>query len=115
MVWLGCPEEVDLQTAVAVIAEPDRQHVIDAIQRAYQFSSGGGYDIAYTIINPVTKQERYVRAKGRVWFQENKEAYRFNGTLQDITTEVLASKRLDESEVRFRNMIEQAPVAIALT
>ncbi|AHM58778.1 pas/pac sensor signal transduction histidine kinase [Flammeovirgaceae bacterium 311] len=115
--WFGLEahEEVDLQKAVNIIAEQDRQRVIDAIQRAYQFSSGGQYDIEYTIINPLTKQQRYIRAKGRAWFNQNKVAYRFNGTLQDVTTRVLARKRLEESEIRFRSLIEQAPVAIALT
>lgn len=112
---LGPNEEVDLQTALNVIVEEDKSRVIEAIQRVYQYSSGGQYDIEYTIVNPVTKQERYVRAKGRAWFNHHKEAYRFNGTLQDITTKVLARKQLEESESRFRRMIEQAPVAIALT
>ncbi|WP_162056292.1 PAS domain-containing protein [Pontibacter pamirensis] len=112
---LGAYEEVDLQTAVAVIAEEDKARVVSAIERAYQYASGGGYDIEYSIINPVTKQERHVRAKGRAWFNADRDAYRFNGTLQDMTTEVLARKRMEESESRFRSMIEQVPVAIGLT
>ena len=112
---LGANEEVDLQTAVNVIAEKDKPWVAAAIQRAYEYSSGGGYNIEYTILNPLTNQERYVRAKGRVWFNEHKEACRFNGTLQDITREVQVRKRMEESESRFRSMIEQVPVAIGLT
>ncbi|MEJ8755534.1 PAS domain-containing protein [Pontibacter sp. H259] len=115
--WFGLEknEEVDIQTAIDVIADKDKKHVQSAIERAYQYTSGGKYEIEYTIINPATKQKRYVRAKGKVWFNENKEAYRFNGTLQDITKMVLARKQLQESESRFRNLIKQVPVAIGLT
>jgi PAS domain S-box-containing protein len=115
--WFGlsADDEVDLQRALDVIAEQDRQRVIAAIQHSYEFASGGGYDIEYTIINPLTEQHRNVRAKGRVWFNEQKEAYRFNGTLQDITAKVTSRKQLKESEARFRNLVEQIPMAIGLT
>lgn len=103
---LGANEEVDLQIAVDVIAEEDKARVIEAIQIAYQYSSGGQYDIEYTIVNPLTKQERYVRAKGRAWFNQHKEVYRFNGTLQDITAKVVARKQLQESESRFRLFVQ---------
>ncbi|WP_162055928.1 PAS domain-containing sensor histidine kinase [Pontibacter pamirensis] len=112
---LGADEEVDLQTAVDVIAEEDKARVLSAIERAYEYASGGGYNIEYTIVNPATKQERYVKAKGRAWFNEDKEAYRFNGTLQDITPAALARRQLEESESRFRSMVEQVPVAIGFT
>jgi PAS domain S-box-containing protein len=36
-------------------------------------------------------------------------------TAVDVTENVFASKKLEESELRFRQMIEQAPVAIGLT
>jgi PAS domain S-box-containing protein len=87
--WFGLrpDEEVDLPLAIAVITEGSRQRVSDAIQRTLQYSSGGQYDIEYTIVHPYTKQERIVRAKGKAWFTESQIAYRFNGTLQDITIE----------------------------
>ncbi|MEJ8803896.1 PAS domain-containing sensor histidine kinase [Pontibacter sp. H249] len=43
------------------------------------------------------------------------EVYGIHHTAIDVTEEVLIQKRLEESEARFRNMIKQAPVAIALT
>lgn len=106
--WFGlsADEEMELQLALDVIAEKDRQRVTEAINRANEFSSGGQYDVEYSIIHPVTKEERYVRAKGRAWFNDEKVAYRFNGTLQDVTAAVLARKRLEESESRFRLFVQ---------
>jgi PAS domain S-box-containing protein len=114
--WFGLPhdKEVDLLLATDVIVEKDRSHVIDAIQKALQYQSGGRYDIEYSIINPVTKEERVVRAKGRAWFGEDKTAYRFNGTLQDITEQRLASKQVEASEQRFSNILEQSIMAVSI-
>jgi len=115
--WFGLqPQaEIDLSLATAVMIEEDRERVILAIQKALDYSSGGDYDIEYTIINPLTNQKRIVRAKGKAWFHEEKIAYRFNGTLQDVTEQVNARKKIEDSEQRFRSMVQQAPVAIGLT
>ncbi len=101
--WFGLPPkaEIELQHAIAAIAQNDREKVVDAIQKTLNFSSGGHYDMEYTIVHPLTKKETFVRAKGRAWFTEQKIAYRFNGTLQDVSKEVRARKIMEISEQRF--------------
>ncbi len=81
--WFGLPHEreVDLTLAIDVMVEKDRSRVANAIQKTLQYESGGLYDIEYSILDPLTKQDRIVRAKGRAWFGDDKKAYRFNGTL----------------------------------
>ena len=113
--WFGITtgEEFDVSLGINVIAEKDRSRVLQAIDRAMEYESGGVYDIEYSIINPITKQERILRAKGKVWFGDDKKACRFPGTLQDITHEAIARRKIEESEQRFRNLIWQAPVIIA--
>jgi len=98
--WFGLPvdKEIKLENAIAVMADYDRLRVADAIKYALQFESHGYYDIEYTIINSLTKKERIVKAKGRALFNEQQQAIRFNGTLQDITTRVIAEKKIVESE-----------------
>lgn len=112
--WFGLPHEmeVDLALALNVIAEKDRERVANAIKKALQFDSGGMYDIEYSIKNLKTKQERIVRAKGRAWFGDDNSAYRFNGTLQDITRQAISIKKIEESEQRFSTLILEAPVLI---
>jgi PAS domain S-box-containing protein len=97
--WFGLkPEEhIPLSLATAVMAKNDRQRVNDAIVYAMTYESGGNYDIEYTITHPVTKQQRIVRAKGRAWFNNDKVAYRFNGTLQDITESKKAQQEIAEA------------------
>lgn len=85
--WFGLPPdgEISLDLALDVIAEADRPGVALAIQEAMNCSSGGDYEIEYTIINPKNPEPRIVWAKGKSLFNEDQEVTRFSGTLQDIT------------------------------
>ena len=106
--WFGLPNEseIELSLAINVIIEKDKKRVLDAIQKVLQYESGGHYDIQYTIINPITNQQRIIRAKGRAWFGEDKKAYRFNGTIQDVTEQAIAGKKIEESENQFRSFAD---------
>ena len=106
--WFGLPddERIELHHAIDAIAEKDRQRVTEAIQKSLDFASGGDFDIGYTIVHPVTKKETNVRAKGRAWFNEAKMAYRFNGTLVDVTVQVIAARKITESEQRFQAAVQ---------
>ena len=114
--WFGLPyeAEIELQHAINAIAEKDRQKVIDAIEKALDYSSGGNYETEYTIIHPFTKKETIVRTKGQAWFNEDKIAYRFNGILEDVTDAVISRKKVVESEEKFRRMVLHSPVAKAI-
>ncbi|MGC1242910.1 MAG: PAS domain S-box protein [Chryseosolibacter sp.] len=85
--WFGLENEDGsiLESAIKAIKPSDRPRVTSAIQTALEFSSGGKYDTEYTIVHTVTGEEKFVRAVGRAWFDDKGVAYRFNGTLQDIT------------------------------
>ncbi|HEY9257007.1 MAG TPA: PAS domain S-box protein [Chitinophaga sp.] len=114
--WLGLPDqaEIPLELAISAIAAEDRQRVTDAIQYAMNVASGGHYDITYPIIHPVTQKPRIVRAMGKAFFHEDGQVFRFNGTLQDITQEVIAQQALKESESNFRMLVLNAPVAMCV-
>lgn len=114
--WFGLKpdDEIELPLALNNILERDRENVAKAIQSALQPESGGNYHIQYTISNPLTKKEHIVLAKGKALFDENNTAYRFSGTLQDITQQALAQKKTEESEKRFRETVQQAPLGITI-
>ncbi len=97
--WFGLKsdEEILLATALEAIADWDRDRVVESIQKALHYESGGKYDIEYTIIHPRTKKRRVVHALGKAWFDQNKVPYRFNGTLQDITELKKAAEELHKS------------------
>ena len=108
--WLGFSpsDRIELSAAINAMIEKDRRRVVAAIQRALQYESGGFYEVVYTIVNAVTGQERVVRAKGRAWFNEERIAYRFNGTLQDITEQEHTRLKIVKAEETARLAIESA-------
>ncbi|WP_438710246.1 PAS domain S-box protein [Aquimarina muelleri] len=112
--WFGLKtkDNVDLSTAIASVAKKDQKRVKKAIQRSLEFSSGGSYDIDYTIIDPNTLQERMVRAKGSTLFNKDKVAYRFTGILIDVSKESLANKKIKESEQRFKLLAKSLPIMV---
>ncbi|HLA56453.1 MAG TPA: PAS domain-containing protein, partial [Flavobacterium sp.] len=113
--WFGLPpeNEIELSHAMNVVAEKDRERLANAIQSVLQYESGGQYDIEYTIIHPTTNKERIVRAKGKAWFNNERIAYRFNGTLQDISEQVLSRNAIEENEHLLSNVIQESPVRIS--
>ncbi len=60
------------------------------------------------------KSIRWIKASGKFFFDEDKKPVRLLGTVMDITSEKNLFNNLKESEKRFRNMVQQAPVGIAI-
>lgn len=114
--WFGLPSsiEMDLSHGIDAIIPQDKKRVTDSIQAALMYSSSQNYDVEYTIYNPISKKEMIVHAKGQAWFNEDKIAYRLNGTLEDVTNRVTARKKIEENERSLRMMVLKAPVAIAI-
>ena len=121
--WFGLPhgEEIDLSVAINMIVEKDRSRVLKMIQRALKDESFGVYDIEYSIFNPLTKQERLVRAKGKSWFGADKKAYRLNGTLLDVTQQSITRELIEAKEKRLslerkslHDFFTQAPAVLAI-
>ena len=85
--WFGLPINQDIEPSLAteMVAEYDRERVVQTIQRAMDHTSGGRYDLDYTIINPINPEPRIVRAKGKMFFDDNNQPIRFSGVLQDVT------------------------------
>ncbi|MEO8413281.1 MAG: PAS domain S-box protein [Ginsengibacter sp.] len=106
--WFGLKREreTDLQEAINSIAEKDQELVSREIKKSLQYTAGGKYDIEFTIVHPITFGERIVRARGKAWFGEDNIGYRLNGTIQDVTEQVIARKNLEKSEEQLRIALE---------
>lgn len=111
---LGAEEEVDLQTAISVIALQDRQRVTKAIALSLDPEIRAPYDIEFAIADPFTSAQRLVVARGKAYFDSDRIAYRFSGIMEDVTERRLAANIKDEADHNLRRMIEQAPVAICV-
>ncbi|NNF18296.1 MAG: PAS domain S-box protein, partial [Flavobacteriaceae bacterium] len=114
--WFGLPpeDEINLSDAIIAMCPDDRERVTAAISKALEYSSGGHYDIVYSLSSKGNAPPRTVHAKGKARFDHTKTAYRFTGTLQDITERKAAERLLKIKENNLRLMILQAPVAIAI-
>lgn len=108
--WFGLPQDaqIELQLATEVIQDSDRPMVLNAIEKAMSFESGGHYDVEYTIINPIDPTPRLVRALGKAIFNAQKEPVRFSGTLQDITQEREVLNNLLDAHQRLELVLDQA-------
>ena len=109
---LGHDEEIELSSAINGIAETDRQRVVDAIQYALNPQSGGHYEIEYGIVNPKTSIEKKVLARGKALFGEDGKAYRFSGTMQDLSEEKKAYEKLHKNEERLNLVIGASELGI---
>ncbi|TSD66588.1 PAS domain-containing sensor histidine kinase [Inquilinus sp. KBS0705] len=96
--WFGLPlhDQIELSSAIEVMIPEDRERVAKAIQKAMQRGSDGNYDATYTIVNQHNKKRKTVKAKGKAMFDDEGNAYRFSGILQDITDDFAIEKRKDE-------------------
>jgi len=96
--WFGLQpeEEIELPKALAAIADEDRERVVGAIEKAMTYSSGGNYDIYYTIVNPLDQMPRVVRAKGKALFNELRQAVRLSGVLSDVTEQKKDEQRKND-------------------
>lgn len=114
--WFGLPPDVQMELAHAMdaILESDRPRVTEAIAKAIDHSSDGKYDIEFSIIHPVTKKVTIVHAKGRAWFNDDKIAYRLNGTVEDITNRLAIENKIQEGVERYHNLIYSSPSAIGI-
>ena len=68
--WFCLKDDVnmDVQLAMDIIDINDREKVALLMRKALNFKNGGGFEVDYKIINPLNKESRIVRSKGRAFF-----------------------------------------------
>lgn len=114
--WFGLPPEAEIKLdyTLDLISEKDRQKVINTMRAALDQDAGGQYEVDCSITQPGTQKEMILHAKGKAWFNEDKIAYRFTGTLEDVTEQVKTRRKIEETDKRFRTTVQQAPVGITI-
>ncbi|MCY7290806.1 MAG: PAS domain S-box protein [Ferruginibacter sp.] len=106
--WFGFinNEEITVENALTRIPENDRKKVTELMEDVLNPMLKKTFNIEHTLINPIDQSTRIILAKGKAFFNENDVAYRFSGTVQDITERVIAQKHIEESEQQLRFALE---------
>ncbi|GGW50802.1 PAS domain-containing sensor histidine kinase [Arenibacter certesii] len=114
--WFGLDKNRKNQFSdvVKLIKVSDREMVTKALRKGLKYSSGNRYDITFTALNPLSKKEIVLHAKGRASFNEEKVAYRISGTLEDITEKAIVEQKRLETEQHIRSLVLESPVGIGV-
>jgi signal transduction histidine kinase len=75
----------------------DRERILAIIDKAFKKAeSNGDYDVEYRTIGAEDKIERWVKARGKVYFDENEIPVRFIGSVLDITAQMTAMQQIEK-------------------
>ena len=104
--WHGIldEDEFSFELAFQRVMPKERERLAKAIQRSFDYESGGILDLEYFIQNPNSLVQRFVSVKGKAYFGEDKKAYKLSGILTDVTKDVEARQKIEESEERFHTL-----------
>lgn len=81
--WWGLSVNgANLDIVIDCIHADDREKVLHAVNHA--INTSGYYDADYRLINAITKQERYIQANGKVFYDDNGPV-RLSGTARDVS------------------------------
>jgi PAS domain S-box-containing protein len=86
----------------------DRLLVDRAVTLALDPNAGAGYDIKFRTIGANDNQLRWLRCKGKAYFDEQGVPQRFSGIALDITTETAADERINSAEQLAKLALETA-------
>jgi PAS domain S-box-containing protein len=101
-IW-GLPPDASIDTEIFLsgVHPDDREAVQAALNRSRDPAGGGLYVSEYRVIRQQDKQERWVSARGKTFFNDN-VAVRHIGVAQDITKRKQAEEALARSEAELR-------------
>ncbi len=106
--WLPPEAEIDFDLFYATIHPDDRDNTRQAVEKAvFEHQS---YDVEYRTVAPDGRL-RWIRAKGRAYYDESGSPTRFDGITIDVSRQHLAAEereRLLESERGARSQAEAA-------
>ncbi len=101
-------EKVDMIVLYDTIVDADRSHVISSIQYALMLDSDGNLDLEFSINKKRTRKEKVLKLNGKTFFDDKGNAYRFVGTVLDITEQ---KKFSEELEARIVQRTQELKVA----
>ena len=110
--WLPADAEVTIELFYERLHPDDRERTRLAIEAS--IANRTQYDIEYRTRSD-RDDEKWIRAIGRTFYDAQARPIRFDGVTLDITERRQMEDAVRESEERFRNMADHAPVMIWMT
>jgi len=101
---------VSYEEFVAAIHPDDREARQAAINKAMDPASNGEFKLQYRVINPVNGAERWISARGRVYF-EGGNPHRLIGVTRDITEQRNIQKKLQLQRDETESILKQQVAA----
>ncbi len=104
----GLPREevmADPQRGLKLVLPEDRQETASGIPRAM---AGETFTRIYRIVRPTDGEQRWIRDTGFPIRNEAGEVFRIAGVAQDVTDDRNRAEALEDSEERFRLLVEGA-------
>lgn len=84
-------EEIEYKSVLNCIHPLDKQKVAMAVAAAIDPNRTETYDLRYRTVSQSNKTLRWVHCKGKAYFNDRGEVYRFAGIAMDITKEITAN------------------------
>jgi PAS domain S-box-containing protein len=84
----------------------DVSYVHDEVTKAMNPGTSGAFHLQYRIYRKDNKQMRWLKASGKVYFNQMNQPERFIGIMLDITDDKLTEQKILESEERFRMAVQ---------
>ena len=94
------------------IVHPDDRQNMDEYLRLEVIGKRKSFNKEYRIVRINDKQTRWVHGRGDVKFDDSGNVTDMIGTIQDITERKNAEQKIEESEKRFRQIVETAQEGI---
>lgn len=119
MFGLSADADVTIETFFAALHPDDRERVRGVIDGVFDSANGGNYSVDYRTVGVADGIERWVSAKGQIYFDDHGTPQRFTGTVLDISDRKQAEQALIASEAiavaraeEMAALMETTPAAI---
>ena len=104
-------EFVSYELFLKGVHENDRDKVNEAVYNATSGLNNGDYAVEYRVYRYSDNKMRWIRAKGKAFFDEQKTLERFLGTVYDITEQKESVQKIQDAEGRLRLATEETGTA----
>ncbi|MDB4925655.1 sensor histidine kinase [Mucilaginibacter sp.] len=89
-------DEISYTIFIAMIHEDDRKHVDKVLQQALKGANNGEYEEEFRTVETVNKDLKWIKFKGKAYFNAENVAYRLVGTAVDITVQKILDQATKE-------------------